>query len=300
MSEQCSKIGTIPIMTLQCRKLLGVLFFLLVFHSLCDAAFRVYLKDGASKQVSRIYFNGPKVDLYEISGVKVTVSRADIDYERSGFKEPEAAVGVSIYGTHEAPNEEASRRPAYEDLESLWNSAKQKAVASKDFGTITKGQEVRVIGSDAISYTIIAREQDGGYTRRVVDSETFFDFFESSLEKKRPVKNLPPVNVKPVETRFPEAPPPEKPKPILDASLYKPLGAGFIYLLLLSIAIPLMNRLKERFYELRFGIVLIFLAALTISAKIAYDKGVGFYWQDRAKNRVDLVLEGISDGGRIE
>src|SRR3990172_3697870 len=184
MSKQCSKIGTIPIMTLQCRRLLGVLFFLLVFHSLCDAAFRVYLKDGASKQVSRIYFNGPKVDLYQISGVKMTVSRADIDYERSGFKEPEAAVGVSIYGTHEAPNKEASRRPAYEDLESLWNSAKQKAVASKDFGTITKGQEVRVIGSDAISYTIIAREQDGGYTRRVVDSETFFDFFESSLEKK--------------------------------------------------------------------------------------------------------------------
>src|SRR5690349_6979425 len=70
-----------------------VLFFLLV-TSLCFASMTIYFKDGTSREVHKIVFNGSSAELYLIDGTIMHVTVETLDLRSSGIGAP-----VGTYGT---------------------------------------------------------------------------------------------------------------------------------------------------------------------------------------------------------
>lgn len=177
------------------NRIVFAVFLLLFGVTACFAKFTVQLKDGTSQDVSKIYFKGEKADLYLVSGVKRTVPVSSIDFDRSGFKRPNAAI-TTIYGTGQQVVSPGLSQP---ELEDLWNRSTTTAVANNDLGSVVKGETVHVVESTPVSTIVITRDPSGKYKRIVLDTATFMDTFGQTPSQQAPLTRVPAPTVPPVE-----------------------------------------------------------------------------------------------------
>lgn len=177
------------------NRIVFAVLILLFGVTTCFAKFTVQLTDGSSQDVSKIYFNGEKADLFLVSGVKRTVPVSSIDFDKSGFKRPNAAI-TTIYGTGQPAVSSGLSQP---ELEDLWNRSTTTAVANNDFGSVVKGETVHVVESTPVSTIIITRDPSGKYKRIVLDTATFMDTFGQTPSQQAPASKVPAPTAPPVE-----------------------------------------------------------------------------------------------------
>lgn len=217
------------------------------------ATFDLILKDGTSMKVTRVTFKGKTVEVYPFGGGKEIIEADRIDYEATGLKRPESAVGVTIYGTSKATksadsfHSSGTQESRKDELSVAWDKATRKAVAIKDFGAIRAGDTVRIVSNDVATYRILAKSEDGAISSYVIEPTAFFETFKSSDEQKAYEDKFGPyhVNAKDVpvrETSVPfvePTPPKEEPKEdtFIDVLKKNPLlvGGGVVILLVVVI-----------------------------------------------------------------
>lgn len=89
------------------HKTIFALLFLVLFCSLAQADFTVYLKNGSTRQVRYAEFKGDNVDLYLSTGVVMSVNAGTIDYGLSRIERP-TGYGEKVYGPG---SEQAAQEP---------------------------------------------------------------------------------------------------------------------------------------------------------------------------------------------
>lgn len=261
------------------------------------------MTDGTSHDVSRIDFKVDKVDLYLVSGQKLRVSSVDIDYAKSGFKRPDAAI-TTIYGVAaEAP----SKGPTQSELETMWNQAHQTMVASNDFGSLVKGETVKVIESSQLTTVVVAKDATTGlYKRIVVDNSSYLDNFEEPAVAGQPRKTQPITPTKPTTSEpdltfttpegnasFSEIPEETGPTPVL-IKIGTPIAVAFVVGLILIFVTHGAARL---------GVVVALLAVCGYFGINGYHAWMKFQQVDEAEQRVSIFLTNfldLSDDDRVD
>jgi hypothetical protein len=281
--------------------LLGVLLLVTVFSSVCFAKFTVYLTDGTSHGVSKIYFNGDKADLYLASGQKLRVSAAGIDFVKSGFRRPEAAI-ATVYGAGTEAPSPGTKTPSQAEMESIWNQSHQNVVAVNDFGSISKGQIVRVVESSPLTTVVIEKDETTGIFKRIVlDTGSFADNFQPQA----------PAHGQPKSTAQSSEPPPQQPGNESDLTFYEPEGnasssevsevnppnAALIKIAAgigVAVIVCIVLLIKTRGI-LRLGILVVFVAGSAFAANSGYHEWQQFKKVDEAEGRVKTFFNNLLD-----
>lgn len=280
--------------------LLGAFLFATFFSSVCFAKFTVQLADGTSHEVTKIYFNGETADLYLASGQKLRVSSAKIDFVKSGFKRPDAAI-ATVYGAGSETASPATNAPSQAELESIWNRSHQSVVAINDFGSISKGQVVRIAQSSPTTTELIERDESTGIFKKIVlDTASFSDNFqtqapaqpEAELTAPGPEPSQKPVNES--DLIFYE---PEGNASSSEVSEVEPPNAGLIKIAA-GIGVATLICIILLFTTrgiLRFGILLLFIAGSALAANSGYHEWQQFKKVDDAEGRVRAFFNNLLD-----
>jgi len=239
------------------------IFSLLIFlwiTSFCNASFFLYFKDGSYREVNKVEFKGQFVELYLTAGTVLRMPKNSIDYRASGIEEPsESDNKLILKGPRPdqrivvAPEKKATG-PTQEELGSEWGSTTTNAVAIHDFGSLKKGEIVRIVSNNNIKYTIIAKMEDGSYKRLTVNSDNFMENFEiktvSTLSTREP---LPEKDAKP--SVLATAPEPHSPtispvapvaSPVRRSSLVWPFLSSVALLAFGLLSTMILSKLDQR------------------------------------------------------
>lgn len=178
------------------RSILLSFLILLFLLSVAHAEMTIYLKDGSSRQVSKIVFSGNTAELYLIGGMAITLPAAAIDLEGSGIPEAKGTYG----GTAGGPSGGSTAAPAapktlpppvdQDLLKSQYEAATQTATAIHDYGTVHAGDTVRIVTSSELSYTIVYKDNAGSYRKSMVEAGIFGENFKMNEEAKPPAPSL--------------------------------------------------------------------------------------------------------------
>jgi hypothetical protein len=231
------------------RKLRFCPIVFLLFVSLCFASMTIYFKDGTSREVHKITFNGNTAELYLIDGSMMHVPVETLDLPSSGVGAP-----VGTYGTSAVSGQRSvtSRTTVLGDprkqerLKEEWDDSEKTAIASKTIGSIQKGDTVKIVGETSANtspntkdyydpseyyynpqshryefkkknldhaYIVVYKNPDGTFGKRLFDAATFQEYFDTPRVKQLP-KPMPEYPVIPDREEpvlpGPSAAPPEK------------------------------------------------------------------------------------------
>jgi len=143
-----------------------------------------------------------------------------------------------------------------EELKAQWAHAKETAVVLQEFGSIKKTDNVRIIYSSKLAYTVVVRTADDSYKRMVIGADIFLDNCEikdaqgntavdvapaASMEGSKPEDNA-----LQLETRAPvHTLPAEKPG-AMRLSLMPPFLTGAGLLMIGIISTILLAKIEKR------------------------------------------------------
>ena len=135
-----------------------LIFFILLFSaSICFASMTIYYKDGSSREVYKITFEGKIAELFLLDGSVITVSVDKLDLPSSGIAAPVGTYGTSrVNGQRTAPHGKVGalidpKRQA--KLKEEWDSADRTAEAIRAIGAIQKGDIVKIVGETTADST---------------------------------------------------------------------------------------------------------------------------------------------------
>jgi hypothetical protein len=206
----------------------------------------IYFKDGSSREVYKITFEGKIAELYLIDGSVITVPAEKLDLPSSGIAAPVGTYGTSrVNGERTIPRGKVGalidpKRQA--KLKEEWDSCEKTAVAIRGIGMIQKGDSVKISGETTANsrptvldyydqteydydtqshryifvqknfdhaYVVVYKNPDGSFGKRLFDAASFQDYFKLNQVKAAP-KPMPEYPVIPdhVEGDHPTAEPP--------------------------------------------------------------------------------------------
>lgn len=185
---------------------LSLFLAILFFSSVCSAEMTIYFKDGHSRKVHRIEFQGDTADLYLTDGSTESVEVSKIDLETSGIAVPRGTYGSKVLGksTRANPTSTTMSRSEQDRLEEQWKSSSKEYEARIAYQSIAAGDIVHLINSTGYTVTVIHRESSGNYKKFLIDRSSFADHFQ---KPPKVTPSAPPVTAKEVVT--PVAPQPE-------------------------------------------------------------------------------------------
>jgi hypothetical protein len=164
------------------NKVRSILLTLLVFlflSSIVHAAMTIYLKDGSSRQVSKIVFKGNSADLFLSAGMVITVPASTIDLEGSGIPEAKGTYGGTAGTTGGTSAPKTLPPPAdQESLKAQYAASTQTATAIHDHGMVHAGDTVRIVTQNDLSYTIVYKDTAGNYRKSMIEAGGFIENFK--------------------------------------------------------------------------------------------------------------------------
>jgi hypothetical protein len=186
---------------------------LILYASICSASMVIYFKDGTSREVHKITFNGSSAELFLTDGSVINIPVDKIDLPSSGIGAP-----VGTYGTSQVTGKRtlSTKKGVFGDplkqkrLKEEWDDSERVATVTKTIGPLQRGDTVKIVGettpnsrpseddyydqTDLVydpehggytfkqtdldhAFVIVYKNSDGSYGKRLFDAATFSSHF---------------------------------------------------------------------------------------------------------------------------
>jgi hypothetical protein len=125
-----------------------VFLVLLFLCSVCFATLTIYFKDGTSRDVYKITFQGNVAELYLIDGNVITVPVEKLDLRSSGIGAPVGTYGTSkVTGERTTPEKKGVLGSPLRQsrLREEWERAEKTATVISSLGPMMSGDTVKIV-----------------------------------------------------------------------------------------------------------------------------------------------------------
>ena len=219
-STRANTFHKLPVFFVTLR--LCVFVFVLLLLASVSFAMTIYFKDGTTREVHKIVFNGTSAELYLVDGTIMHVPVDTLDLRSSGIGAPVGTYGTStMNGQRSMTGRSTSlgdpKRQAR--LKEEWDQSDRTAVAVKTIGAIKQGDTIKIVGETSAktapaydedydpseywydsesqryqfrqqnmdhAFIIVYKNPDGTYGKRLIDAATFQFSFKTNQIAKGP------------------------------------------------------------------------------------------------------------------